>query len=440
MSAMIHIRDPIHGTLAITPREIRLVDQPAFQRLRMVKQLGFSDLAFPGATHTRYVHSMGAMHVATRLFDRLLRPGDLPESVRLRFRQAVRLAVLFHDVGHAPLSHATEMVMPPVRELNLGTYTTNEDRQATHEDYTLKIILDSSIGAEIRQSFDDIDLLPEDVVELIHHGLPTARFRHRGIDYVPLLRQLVSSEMDADRMDYLQRDSFYCGVNYGKFDADWLIDNVVPVELDGAMHLGIKKRATFSFEDFLLSRYHMFGSVYLHYTSVVFEKMLQRYFDEAQDEFALPAGVEDYVALDDLELWSALRKSKNPWAKRIVDRRPYLLLDEVKSVEESSDPDLHDRLSAALQAEGIDVIDTRSRSRLSKYYGQPSASPLFVVTSPGRAELMQEYSALYRRYQSPALLSRVFVPPEHRKRARAILADLAPPAKSAARPLDRRRR
>src|SRR3954463_9755895 len=108
-----HIRDPIHGAIEISPDEGALVDSPQYQRLRNVKQLGFADLAFPGATHTRYAHGLGAMAVATRVFDALAPKLDLPHGDRDRLRQALRLSVLFHDLGHAPLSHATERIMPP---------------------------------------------------------------------------------------------------------------------------------------------------------------------------------------------------------------------------------------------------------------------------------------------------------------------------------------
>ena len=212
---VIVIRDPIHGTLSLNVKEIRLVDQMAFQRLRNIKQLGFADQAFPGATHTRYGHSLGALHIATRLFDRLFRSGDLPGPVLNRFRQAVRLAILFHDIGHAPLSHTTEMLMPQVGDLNLGSLAgDNPARQASHEDYTLKIILHSELGDAIQKMFGNEGITPMDLVELIHGQVPTTRYRYGGIDYAPVLRQLVSSEVDADRMDYLQRDSFYCGVNW----------------------------------------------------------------------------------------------------------------------------------------------------------------------------------------------------------------------------------
>src|SRR5437764_8118755 len=107
-----HIRDPIHGAIELTPDERALVDSPQYQRLRNVKQLGFADLAFPGATHTRYSHGLGAMAVATKVFDALAPMLDLEKADHERFRQTLRLAVLFHDLAHAPISHATESIMP----------------------------------------------------------------------------------------------------------------------------------------------------------------------------------------------------------------------------------------------------------------------------------------------------------------------------------------
>lgn len=424
---VIHIRDPIHGTLAVTPREIRVVDHAVFQRLRNIKQLGFADLAFPGATHTRYSHSLGAMQVATRLFDRIFDHSDLPERVRQRFRQAVRLAMLFHDVGHAPLSHTTEMLMPPVGELGLGVFAGNDvSRRASHEDYTLKMVLDSSLAQTLEENFGEVGIVPQDVAELIvgqtWTGVST-RFRHGGVDYAPVLRQIVSSECDADRMDYLQRDSFFSGVNYGKFDADWLIDNVAPVEKDGAVFLGIKSRAVFSFEDFLLSRYHMFATVYLHHTPVIFEKMLSRYFEEAREEFDLPADVERYALLDDMDLYSTLRRSKNDWARRIVGRRAFFLLDERHEGHTGYDataPD-HDELCRRLDEGGLTYIRTRSSSVLSKYYGKPDKNPMFVITGTSRAVPLEDYTPLYLRYKTPALVQRVYVDPARRDEARKVL-------------------
>ena len=104
-----------------------------------------------------------------------------------------------------------------------------------------------------------------------------------GIDYFPLLSQMVSGEMDADRMDYLQRDSFFTGVSYGQFDQTWLLDNLLHHVVDDRAYMALTHRAVFAFEDFLLSRYHMFVSVYYHYISVGFETMLARFYNEAPE-------------------------------------------------------------------------------------------------------------------------------------------------------------
>src|SRR5437016_12808129 len=164
-----HIRDPIHGAIELTADERALIDSPQYQRLRNVKQLGFADLAFPGATHTRYAHGLGAMSVATRVFDALAPKLDVKEPERARLRQTLRLAVLFHDLGHAPLSHATERIMPPARELDLPTWVQRRglDRRADHEDYTLKLILDSGLAAELSQRFGALGIEPAHVAGLI---------------------------------------------------------------------------------------------------------------------------------------------------------------------------------------------------------------------------------------------------------------------------------
>jgi len=224
-------------------------------------------------------------------------------------------------------------------------------------------------------------------------------------------------------MDYLQRDSFFSGVNYGKFDADWLIDNVTPVQEGSAVYLGINARAVFSFEDFLLSRYHMFATVYLHYTPVIFERMLARYFEEAGSEFTLPSDVERYALLDDMDLWVALRKSDNRWAKRIIARKPYVLLAERSEHAHLARAGIdYDRVENELKGLGIDCVRTRSKTTLSKYFNQGEGkNSIFVVTKTERPVPLESYTALYARYETPALLDRLYVDPARRKDASRAL-------------------
>ena len=142
------IRDPVHGSIHILDEEIPIVRDDFFQRLRNIKQLGFSEYVFPGATHNRFIHSIGVMHVAEKAFDRLFKETLFEKDIQ-RLKETFKLACLLHDVGHAPLSHSTETVMPKLSELNipidfLSKKDQKTDRQATHEDYTIKSIVDSS--------------------------------------------------------------------------------------------------------------------------------------------------------------------------------------------------------------------------------------------------------------------------------------------------------
>jgi uncharacterized protein len=431
----IRIRDPIHGTLTLSRSEVSVVDHPAYQRLRTIKQLGLADLAFPGATHTRYVHGLGTMHTASRMFRVLADEYGLEGPEARRLLQTVRLAALFHDLGHAPLSHSTETFMPPVAELDLGDWLEGSpDRIASHEDYTLKIMTGSSLTKLIESRFQSEGVTPNDVATLIAGKGATAgderRFVVDGRDWMPILRQCVSSELDADRMDYLLRDSYFAGVPYGRYDHDWLIENLRPVERDDAIYLGLDARASFAFEDYLLSRYHMFMSVYFHHIPIGYEVMLRKFHAEGTGELVVPSDVEGYLEFDDVALLAALRRSKSPWARAVVERRAYRMLVEVKEVQEmerglSLDVEA---LRTALERAGIDSIEHSVKGQLSKYFSTggsrppvAGALPVFIVED-GRGVPVEEYTPLYRRYSGAIHLRRVYVEPGSLDRAKQVLA------------------
>jgi len=410
-----HIRDPIHGAIELTADERALVDSPQYQRLRNVKQLGFADLAFPGATHTRYAHGLGAMAMATKVFDALAPQLEIELDDRARFRQTLRLAVLFHDLGHAPLSHATEAIMPSVAELRVPAWTRGQAAgRASHEDYTLKLVLDSALAAEVRGRYSTRGIEPEHIAGLICGKPPPGSYPYRSgrRDLLPVLRQVVSGELDADRMDYLQRDSFFTGVNYGKFDADWIVQNLAAVERDNRVYLGLQHRAVFAFEDFLLSRYHMFLSVYFHSTSVGYEVLLQRWCESG--EYALPADPEEYLLHDDVSLLGALRASRNPWAHRIVRRQGYRVLMENAPGEGAQELQ---KMRQQLEAAGVDGFVTVSRGVLSQYGKEAT----LWVRSPRGEVPIGEYTPLYERYAEAATLARLYVEPERWDEARRLL-------------------
>jgi len=421
------IRDPIHGTISVSDEETAVIDSRFYQRLRNVRQLGFGDMAFPGATHTRHAHSLGAMHVASRLFDAVAARADLPRDVCARFRAAVRLAVLCHDLGHMPLSHASESIAPLRSTLKLPPWLTGgggEGTQASHEDFTARILLDSSLTRIIVERFAGQGLTPQAVVALIAGAEPPEglSFTYQGVDWTPLLRALVSGELDADRMDYLLRDSFYTGVNYGRYDLDWIINNLNPAMKAGRAYLALSRAAAFAFEDFLLSRYHMFVSVYLHHTSVNFDYMLRRYYEEAPGEFEIPADPEAFLLCDDPALAYTLRRSKNPWADRIVSRRGFKLLAQFTERDEGYDLAA---LGSALAGEKVEHFSVESQAILSKYFEQGASPSLFILdVSTGRLTEVSKYTPLFQRYSGAVKLSRLYVRPDQIEQGRAVFARL----------------
>jgi HD superfamily phosphohydrolase len=419
------IRDPIHGSITVSDDETRVIDSRTFQRLRHVRQLGFGDLAFPGATHTRHAHSLGAMHVASRLFDAITSRSELPQSTRERFRAAVRLAVLCHDIGHMPLSHASESIAPKRGLLKLPSWMKGEpDEQASHEDFTAKLLLDSELTRIIEKTYAAQGITPQLVASLVTGELPpgVSGFSEGGIDWTPVLRAIVSGELDADRMDYLQRDSFYTGVNYGRYDLEWILQNLSAAERDGKAVLALSKAAIFAFEDFLLSRYHMFLSVYFHHTSVSFDWMLRRYYEEAPGEFEIPADPEAFLECDDMALHLTLRRSKNRWAERIAQRRGFKRVAQFTERDEAYDLD---ELAKALKDANVEHFTLESRGVLSKYFAEGEIPSLFVIDrSNGRLTEVAKYTSLYDRFATEVRLSRVYVRPDQAAEGKAVILRL----------------
>ncbi|MCO4770301.1 MAG: HD domain-containing protein [Deltaproteobacteria bacterium] len=450
------IRDPLHGAIRVTPRERAMLDHPLFQRLRHIKQLGFSDLSFPGATHTRYLHSIGALHLAGRAFD-VVFSGDVGRTVsperRAVLRDMVRTAALLHDVGHAPFSHASEYAMPPLAELAVPVYAESPElypptRQATHEDYTIKVITDSSLTRLVEGGGD---FPARAVAGLVDPRLPvdSSWYRGGGIDWRPLLQQLISSELDVDRMDYLGRDSHFAGVHYGVFDVDWLVSNLAPHVRGGRAWLGLSDRAIYAFDDFLIARYHMFLMVYFHYRSVAYEQMLHRFFHAGGDGWAFPTNIEDYAFVDDATLFAHLRRSRDPWARRIVTRQEYkLLLERHGSPEDIDLSPIKERLDHA----GVPNFVTQSKGELSKYFAHRKAAggtqwtlplgevhaddqlptaPIYVLRQryrgapdPEVTEL-EDSTNLFERYESQLRMTRVYVPPDCVERAGKLIDRIA---------------
>ncbi len=425
------IRDPIHGGMQVSASELAVVDHPWVQRLRHIAQTGFAYLPFPGATHSRFSHSLGVMHLSGRAFERAYAQWafDRPDA-KARFRAVVRVAALCHDLGHAPFSHCTEFAMPPLKDLGItwlrarGPSGDVEDRRATHEDYTLAILEHTGIADVIDASFP---FTSRHVAALISGDVrvPDDFFRDGGFDHRRLLSQIVSSELDVDRLDYLVRDAYYTGAIYGHVDVDWLIGNLSAWPGDGQVWLALQDRAIYAFDDFLLSRHHMFLMVYFHHEAVVFEEMLKRYLTAPTCDWALPSDLDAYLRVDDVTLREHLRTVgavDDPWARRVTELDPWarVLERHGNPVQASVEAE-----EAKLVAEGFDPIAVTSTGRLSRYAvvgrKRRRAPSIMVLHERGKATRLDEATQVFERYRDARAISRLYVAPDDVERARDVL-------------------
>ncbi len=413
------IRDPIHGPIPVTPAEAAIIDSPWLQRLRNIKQLGFSELTFPGAGHSRFLHSLGAMHLAGLAFDAALREADwLAGSERARLRQTLRLAALCHDLGHPPLSHSSEVLLPPGAELGVPDLRLPlPSDQGSHEHFTLLFLLGSGLRDVIDTAMAPLGVRSLHVAALISDEVACDPevFRVAGRNFRDLLAALVSGELDVDRMDYLLRDSYFTGVSYGEFDVAWLIAHLCHRQDErGHLHLGLEDRALFSFDDFLLSRHHMFLMVYFHKKSVCYDQMLRRFYADAGAAVRAPASADAYLEFDDHALWRTLRQfeGRSPWAAGILHHRPLRLVAESSpaGIAEPIAP-----LVERLQAAGIDHLFVTSKGALSKYHAADRGRAIYVRKKPPFGPVkwleLDRATRLFERYADHTLLTRLYVHP-----------------------------
>ena len=412
------ILDPIHKYITFSDQEALLVDSVLFQRLRYIRQLGFAEFAFPGAVHNRFLHSIGVCHLAGRAFDSLLFLDDFlsPKKKRV-FRQLVRLASLLHDVGHGPLSHISEVAMPTVKELNLSSWLVqDEEEQATHEHYTIKIILESEIANIIKS----MSIEPLYVAHLIDNRIKLLNddfFISKGVNFKPLLKQIVSSDLDMDRMDYLQRDSFFCGTDYGFCDHEWILQNMrVHINNDKAF-MGIGEKAIYSMESFFLGRRHMGLAIYFHNKMVAMDKMLYHYFLSDNCDFHIPVSLEEYLYCTDISLFENLRvvACKNEWARRIIEKEPYEKVYEVPytDINKTQQIEKLEEVKEILQKKNIPFIHTQSSEHIKKHLVQKNdLFPIYIVNeTTGQATNLMDRMKMFNQKEHIVLMDRVYVSP-----------------------------
>lgn len=274
------IKDTVFGYITITESVREIIDSYPIQRLRRIRQLAGSEYVYPTATHVRFAHSLGVMHLAEQLIMNLAKSIDVTEEIVNR----IKIAALLHDVGHGPFSHIYEALL--LKYLD-----------KTHEDITTWIIESS----EIAEKLEKIGLDPKEISLLAVGKWPTS-----GENY---LNQIIASAVDVDSMDYIVRDSHFSGAEYGFVDIFRLIYTMDVFEGD----LAVEDSALATLEAFLLARYESFKSIYFHKTSRAVQLMLEQALDKAHDELGLIEynTPHDYLKWDDFTMWSALRNSKS---------------------------------------------------------------------------------------------------------------------------------
>jgi HD superfamily phosphohydrolase len=288
--------DPIYGFITIPSDFIfEIVQHPYFQRLRRIKQLGMAELVYPGAFHSRFQHALGAMHLMNEALNTLQSKGLMIMEVE---REAALVAILLHDIGHGPFSHVLEYAI-------------------------LKNVNHEAIS----------ELLMEDLNRQFEGKLTLAIEMFKGTYDRSFFHQLISSQLDMDRMDYLNRDSFYTGVAEGNIGAERIIKMLHVVD----NQLVVEEKGLLSVENFLVARRLMYWQVYLHKTSVCSETMVLKIFERVKDLLKenifvdIPKHLQvffnrnirredfqndstllqNFVALDDVDIWYAIKTWQN---------------------------------------------------------------------------------------------------------------------------------
>jgi HD superfamily phosphohydrolase len=409
-------RDSVHDIIRVdteTPEGrlfVALIDTAEFQRLRRIRQLGLAYFAYQSAEHSRFTHSLGAFHLAGRLLAKLRRGYKIDDEAQL----AVSVAALVHDVGHGPFSHVIESI--------LGFH---------HERFTIDAVLSGETGVgKLLNEFSP--QLANDVAAIIRGD-----FRSRA------LGQLVSSQLDVDRMDYLLRDSLMTGAKYGIYDLEWIIKSIEINEADD--HLYVSAPGIYAVEGYLQARYYMYRQVYFHRTlrsaeavlRVLLRRALYLFKNGGPVWFADGTPMEKILAGEKLGLSEHLRVDDNDmlfsikqWqysedailadlAKRFLHRRLFKAFDlDMPEGQRQGFVDASRRIvsDAGFEAEYYFVEDEAGNAPYS-FYSKETADPkdlIFVEQGFARPAIREisEVSPAVRGLQEGYRIQRICFPAE----------------------------
>jgi uncharacterized protein len=417
-------RDPVHNIIRLRTDTdegrlmVRLIDSFEFQRLRRIKQLGLALFTYQGAEHSRFAHSLGALHLMTRVLDRLSEKYKIADEARA----AARAAALLHDTGHGPFSHVMEKVL-----------------HFHHEDWTRRIVLseETEVGQVLR---DHSPELAQGVAAII-----------AGTFQPAFLAQLVSSQLDVDRMDYLLRDSLMTGAKYGNYDLEWIV-NAIEVD-EAADRVYVSARGLYAVEEYLQARYYMFRQVYFHRTLRSAEAVLHSALRRALELMAAGGEVwcapgtafekvlngaalslADHLELDDAEVTFHLKQWQrsedavlNDLSRRFVGRRLFKAVD--LDMPEDERAEFIKAARAAVERCGFDpayyfVEDAAGDIPYYSYYTAEGAEPKSLIYvedgyAHPRVREISEVSDAVRGLRRYSLL-RVCFPPEAKEEVYAL--------------------
>ncbi|HSS22603.1 MAG TPA: HD domain-containing protein [Pyrinomonadaceae bacterium] len=430
-------RDPVHNIIRLSTNNkegelmVRLIDTAEFQRLRRIKQLGLGLYTYQGAEHSRFTHSLGAFHLMTRVLDRLAERHQIKEADRT----AARAAALLHDVGHGSFSHVMEKV--------LGLH---------HEQWTVDVVLSQAteVGQLLASYSSD---LPGKVAAIVEGKFQPAA-----------LAQLVSSQLDVDRMDYLLRDSLMTGAKYGIYDLEWIINALAIDEQNDRVY--VAARGLYAVEAYLQARYYMFRQVYFHRTlrsaEAVLRAILRRalmLLEAGRDVWHAPGSafekvlrretlsVTEYLEIDDSDVFFHVKQWQRSGdailadlSKRFTTRRIFKAID--LDMPEAERPEFLDAARGYIIAAGYDpdyyfVEDRASDVPYYNYYTIEGAEPksrIYVEDGYARPSIREisEVSDVVRGLQRGFELHRVCFPAEVKAEVYRLYHDRAPKDWSAA--------
>ena len=395
---MNEIRDPVHNFILFDDFEKRLIDSEPVQRLKHIKQLALTCEVYPGATHSRFEHSLGTMWLATEAFDTIVRkkPDALnklgwDDLQRLEYRQLLRIAALLHDVGHAPFSHAPEILLP--------------EGYTGHEQFSAALIRSEYIAPLLRTGVVGFDVDRIVAVVLGPEKSP------QEDPSVQLLQELVAGDLGADRIDYLVRDALHTGAAAGRFDYHRLLNTLTVIEhpFTGSPVLALEEGGVHAAEALLLSRYFMFLQVYFHDVRRIYDIHLADFLSRYLQGGRLPVELDKYIQCTDDSVQLAIAEAADhtgdlsQLATCLSGRRHYRCAFEV-TAKEREDLELFPGLAEHVRERFGDLVRA---DEVGKELSTLEPGDLYIVEDDGEAKDIFEKSQVVGALK-PIWLGRVY--------------------------------